>query len=388
MHTCFLFLALFLFAPAAAAQAPVPSSSKPDLEQMEKRLQNKQSEARSLKDKQKELNKELKATRGNLVDMAQDIKSNERKLSALEDRILKLSLEREEIEARLKDDQASIASLILALERIRRVPPEALILKPGAPYETAQTAMLLEDILPQIYERSERLKTDSQRLAEVVEDLRGDQKDLRAQKATLDKDYAQMEKMVAERERMVKSTTANYEERQEEIKVISAQARSLKDLVQRLDEDKQRQATRNVTRSAVYQQPASLPRSGEGQLPISGVIRVSYGETDEIGATSKGIKIEGRPYGLVTAPMGGKVQFAGHFKNYGELIILEHEKGYHTLIAGLERIDIVAEQVLNAGEPIGKLPGRQDGENPLLYFEVRHKGRPVNPATKIANLKS
>ncbi len=86
--------------------------------------------------------------------------------------------------------------------------------------------------------------------------------------------------------------------------------------------------------------------------------------------------------------MGGEIRFAGTFKNFGNMIIIEHEGGYHSLVAGLARIDTVVGQKVAPGEPVGVLPSGNP-ENPAeVYYELRLNGRPVNPARKFAELKS
>jgi murein hydrolase activator len=85
--------------------------------------------------------------------------------------------------------------------------------------------------------------------------------------------------------------------------------------------------------------------------------------------------------------MGGVVRYAGYFKNYGQIIIVEHQKDYHSLIAGLARIDTVVGQSVAAGEPVGVLAkSSSDGGKPTLYYELRLNGEPVNPARKFAGL--
>jgi len=84
--------------------------------------------------------------------------------------------------------------------------------------------------------------------------------------------------------------------------------------------------------------------------------------------------------------MGGIVRFAGYFKNYGNMLIIEHKNGYHSLIAGLEKIDTVVDQSVSAGEPLGNLYRTDNGKPPTLYFELRHKGKAINPARKFTEL--
>jgi septal ring factor EnvC (AmiA/AmiB activator) len=129
----------------------------------------------------------------------------------------------------------------------------------------------------------------------------------------------------------------------------------------------------------------ALKSLGDIQMPISGIIRTGYGASDYLGSASQGIKIEGRAGGLVVAPMNGVVRYKGSFKNYGNMIIIEHAKNYHSLVAGLAKIDTVVGQSVMAGEPVGAL-GAARGARPALYYELRQNGKPVNPARIFADL--
>ena len=78
--------------------------------------------------------------------------------------------------------------------------------------------------------------------------------------------------------------------------------------------------------------------------------------------------------------------FAGPFRGYGQLLIIEHGGGYHVLLAGLSRVDgTVGDEVLE-GEPVGVM-GSPPGLKPKLYFELRRNGRPVNPLPWLAARK-
>jgi septal ring factor EnvC (AmiA/AmiB activator) len=85
----------------------------------------------------------------------------------------------------------------------------------------------------------------------------------------------------------------------------------------------------------------------------------------------------------VVAPYDGQIVYAGAFRGYGEILIIEHGGRYHTLLAGLERVDAVAGQWILAGEPIGIMGSPQE-RSPELYLELRHAGQPVNPLPWLA----
>ncbi len=106
-------------------------------------------------------------------------------------------------------------------------------------------------------------------------------------------------------------------------------------------------------------------------LPAKGKIVALYGQDDENGVPRKGVVIATRDHAEVVAPYDGRIVFAGRFRHYGQLLIISHGEGYHTLLAGMSRIDGVVGQWVLAGEPLGQMGnGSSDGlpgSQPRLY---------------------
>jgi septal ring factor EnvC (AmiA/AmiB activator) len=366
------YLLLFL---ASVAFMPQPVMGEPSLKE---KLKQHEQKTETLQQEVKKIEKELSGTRSELVSIGKSIQANEKSLQDLEGRIAELEEQKSEIKISLQTDRKSMADFILALERIRRVPPEAMIARPDAPFRTAQSALLMGDIIPSLYKKAEDLKTNLKHLDEISADLKEKREREQKEAATLAGEQEKLAGLVDKREKLFEDTHADLEAEKVNVKKISQQARNLADLVTRLDRDR---AARKPEKKVV-----SVP-SGSSRLPISGIIRTRYDEPDSFGAPSKGVSIEGRAGALVVAPMGGVVRFAGHFRNYGNIVILEHEKGFHSLVAGLEKIDTVVGQSVSAGEPLGLLHRAENpGGKPALYYELRLNGRPVNPATKFAGL--
>jgi septal ring factor EnvC (AmiA/AmiB activator) len=119
-------------------------------------------------------------------------------------------------------------------------------------------------------------------------------------------------------------------------------------------------------------------------MPARGRTIVTYGERKAGEATiSKGLSIQTRSFAQVVAPYDGRVVYAGDFRGYGQILIIEHGGRYHTLLAGLDRIDAVAGQWLLAGEPVGMM-GRLESGDSMLYLELRRTGQPINPLPWLA----
>ena len=140
-------------------------------------------------------------------------------------------------------------------------------------------------------------------------------------------------------------------------------------------------AAEKATREANANRPQT-PNSfdqakGKMLFPARGRIIEQFNASAEGGLGKKGITIQTRSDAQVVAPFDGRVVFAEMFRGYGLLLIIEHADGYHTLIAGMTRIDAAVGQRLLAGEPVGVMGS--DDSKPALYVELRHNGQPINP---------
>jgi len=130
-------------------------------------------------------------------------------------------------------------------------------------------------------------------------------------------------------------------------------------------------------------------------LPAAGKRVVGFGERTELGATSKGIVLETRANARITSPSDGWIVYAGEFRSYGQLLIINGGGGYHVVLAGLTRIDVSVGQFVLAGEPVGAMgtsgpadqrppsrssSGKTQDAPPVLYIEFRKDGRPFDPS--------
>jgi septal ring factor EnvC (AmiA/AmiB activator) len=127
--------------------------------------------------------------------------------------------------------------------------------------------------------------------------------------------------------------------------------------------------------------------------PARGRILTHFGDATDTGGASKGLVLETRPGAQIVAPFDGRIAFEGPFRSYGQILIIEHGGGYHTVLAGLDRVDAVVGQWLLAGEPVGSMApaggsisGTPQGAGdlspagrPKLYLELRRNGQPVDP---------
>lgn len=121
-------------------------------------------------------------------------------------------------------------------------------------------------------------------------------------------------------------------------------------------------------------------------MPAQGRRVLAFGEKTQYGGQSKGMVLETRSAAQVTAPCDGWVVYAGEFRSYGQLLIINAGDGYHVLLAGLSQIDVQPGQFVLTAEPVGTMSGgakissaSAQSNAPVLYVEFRKDGRPIDP---------
>lgn len=142
--------------------------------------------------------------------------------------------------------------------------------------------------------------------------------------------------------------------------------------------------------------PAIAFHLAKSHLPMPALGRrvLAFGDKTQYGGQSKGIVIETRHGAQITAPCDGWIVYAGEFRSYGQLLIINAGGGYHVLLAGLSQIDVQPGQFVLASEPVGVMSGpsgkdaspkdssgsaKPQTNSPVLYVEFRKDGRPIDP---------
>jgi septal ring factor EnvC (AmiA/AmiB activator) len=234
---------------------------------------------------------------------------------------------------------------------------------------------------------------------------------LRADAISLAEDRARVRLLIEEKKnKRAASAEALTEERRRAV-ALAEQATSLRDLIALMEREiaAASRASAQADKAAVANErdrggrtPTSLGSADRltpavafadtrGLLPspANGRHIKRFGEKDDLGATAQGISIATRPSAQVNSPTDGWVVYAGPFRSYGQLLIINAGGGYHILLAGMERIDVQLGQFVLAGEPVAAMATPQlanaGGQGigsalPVLYIEFRKDGTPIDPA--------
>jgi len=391
-----MLLAIVWVVPAVAEsdKAPDGKDAGKRLEEVKRALGEGREKARQLKNKAQAIERDLATLRRDMVAAAHIIQEQERRAMGLVKALVELKAEEQAKLARFAARRVQLAGILVALQRVARYPPEALIAQPMPPADTMRSAILLRAVMPEIENRAHRLRDDLEGLSQARNEMAKKKTQLANVTAGLESEHQRLAVLFGQNTALKHRTLAERRTEARRLKSLAGEAATLRELLNRLNKSpriaprRQRpEAERRPppeTGATVAGLPAGLtgaPISGQrGKLPPPAVGRIvgRYGQTTRTGLTKKGISLQTASGAQVVAPYEGRVVYAGIFRGYGELLIIEHGEGYHSLLSGLARIDGTMGQWVVAGEPVGVM-GRPDNGKPVLYVELRRNGQPINP---------
>lgn len=323
--------------------------------------------------------------------LAARIQQSEAGIAAGEARLALIERQRAILRARLARKQAPLVRLTAALQKFSRRPLALSVLRPGSVREMVYLRAMLSTAVPQVEQRTADLRGEIQRGRTLRDDarqalavLRDGEKELLGRR----KELAALETRQRLASREVSGTAARESER---ALALAEEARDLDALVGKLDVaaalrrelaalpgpiPRPPQPSQSQVAMADVAPPAAVATPPAGyQLPVDGRTVTGFGTIAASGTRSEGITLAPRPGAQVVAPGRGRVAFAGPYRGYGQIVIVEHEGGWTSLVTGLARVDVQVGDRLVGGSPLGVAGAAR----PTVTLELRRDGEPVNP---------
>ncbi|MBZ9737574.1 MULTISPECIES: murein hydrolase activator EnvC family protein [unclassified Mesorhizobium] len=328
--------------------------------------------------------------------------------------------QQQKIRASLMARRDVLAEVLGALQRMGLNPPPAILVKPEDALSSVRSAILLGAVVPELRQQTDALLTDLKEQTRVTASIEAERARLTAAVGEQAAEKKRLGMLLEAKQKLEADTKAQMAAEQQRSEQLAAKASSLKDLIASLEAqaDKTRKAADAAKAAAAGQagsaesdgtapsgdQTASLqvpegnrltaaaPFSalqGQIALPVTGRIKRRFGADDGNGALMLGDMVATQSGAIVTAPADGNVLYAGPFRSYGQLLILNAGDGYHVVLAGMSRISVVTGQSVLAGEPVGAMGearvastsvSKNGNATPELYVEFRKDGKPVDPA--------
>lgn len=421
-------------APPAPVEAGNPASPDPATDDAALALRQKRDEvgrelqelARSMRvsdEKAAELQESIAALaktseslKQALIESAARRKDLERKIAAGEKKLADLGIREDEIRASFKDRRAILAEVLAALQRMGRNPPPALLVSPEDALASVRTAILLGAVVPGIRHETEKLAADLGELLRLRMEGQKETETLVATMSSRQEEERRMDMLLVENDRLSRKNTLELATEKRRAEELAARASSMEGLISSLEteirsvreaaekaraeeerlkrlSEEQRQKARELAASSSPDKNRIAPAYAFSdlkqklELPAAGEILRQFGDPDGTGHEAKGMVIASAPGSLVTAPADGWVVYAGEFRSYGQMIILNTGDGYHMVLSGMDRVSTGQGKFVLSGEPLAVMGEKRvasatalalETDRPTLYIEFRKDGKPVD----------
>jgi septal ring factor EnvC (AmiA/AmiB activator) len=352
-----------------------------------------------------------------LLATTEKVNAAGQKLAETQGRLETLNGSEDAIRRSLESRRDVIAEVLAALQRMGRTPPPALLAAPEDMLQTIRTSMLLGAVLPEMRAETEALAADLGDLVRLRQSIAAEHDRAAQESAELGRERQRLSALIDARQNALGTAERALNAERARAQDLARQASSLKELIARMESeiggarraaeearkaDEARQAAGlesgeagvkpNATpfKDAARLAPAIAFADAKGLLPLpaAGNVLRTFGTPDGFGGTEKGLFVATRARAVVASPSDGWIAFAGPYRTYGQLLIINAGQGYYIVLAGMERINVEVGQFVLAGEPVAAMG---DGAVktaaaiaigaalPILYVEFRKDGAAIDP---------
>lgn len=399
------------FAPATSAVRPAALSSTtvdPDHAEAERALKDQElaklrSSMELSAEKQAEiaaeiagLSRDQQALNDQLVTSAARVQTLEQSITDSEERLARGADNEARIRASLVARRSVLIAVLSTAQRIGRQPPPALVVSPEDALKAVRSAVVVGAVLPEVRLEAEALQSDLDALVTERTRAAAERDRLRADATAITEERQRLTLLIEKKKAESEARTADLTAEKTRAEDLAKHARSLEELIAGMKKALPAPRTETSAPSAAAPGtgrlgPAIAFADAKGRLipPVRGVNLQSFGDDNGLGGTSQGQSIATRAGARVVSPADGRVVYAGPFRSYGQLLILDAGDDYHIVLAGMERIDVQLDQFVLTGEPVGVMGNQRLASaaamdasvtQPVLYVEFRKGGTSIDPS--------
>jgi murein hydrolase activator len=330
--------------------------------------------------------------------LAARIQQVEAGIGIAEAQLALINTERRLLDIRLGERREPIVQLTSALQTLVRRPLSLSLLAPGSLRDTVYLGAVLDSTVPLVRETTADLRTELDRAAVLQAEARDTVAARRASEAQLAQRRTELVAM-AQRERIDARRAAGAADREAlRALALGERARDIDGLIEELEQVGDlrerlaalpgpipRPSDPSAARTAAAAPPPLPTPSATApprryRLPVDGRLVAAFGSREDGGGRRNGLQLLPRSGAQVVAPGAGRIVFAGPYRGYGTIVIIEHANGWTSLVTGLSELAARVGQNVVAGSPLGMAELR----DPLVALELRREGEPVNPLDFIA----
>jgi len=405
-------------ARADSAPPAQPAATEQQRADKEIELRGVEDTLRASEDQRRAIEAEIESVRADrarlaaaLIETTAKVQDAERDAAAAGDKLAGLNATADELSRSLESRRAVIADVLGALQRMGSDPPPAILVKPNDMSEAVRAATVMGAVIPELKSETESVRRDLDALARTRDSIAKERDELTQRSQTLAVDKMRLGALIDARQQSLASAQDALGSQRQRAAELGRQATSLKDFIARLDSEnaarKAAAAAAHATETAAAAEieararaapgadPARLrpqiafgDAKGEVPLPAAGAILKTFGSPDGLGGTEHGVSLATPAGATVSAPVDGSILFAGPYRTYGQLLIMDAGGGYYVLLAGMDRLSVESGEFVLGGEPIGVMGNGSvrmataaavGAARPVLYIELRKDGTAIDP---------
>jgi len=399
--------ALVFAVPDSWAQRDVgllePEEAQAELERATRESQRAEGRAARLSREAEAATEAADKTAREAASLAAQIQAAEADITAARARYSLAQAQRSALSDRLAERRQPLVRLTGALQTSARRPLALSALQPGSLKDLVYVRAVLDSAVPEIRQRTTALRAEleegrrlEQQAAEALASLRTSEEALQTRRAAL----AALETRQRLASREARSNAAREGER---ALALAEEARDLDGLIDSIDDAASLRRELAALPGPVMR-PRNLASGGSGsdsgevsgrgetiepsptpspastritgfQLPVQGRTIAGFGQMRDSGLRSTGLELAPASGAQVVAPASGRIAFAGPYRGFDRIVIIEHDGGWTSLVTGLERISAEVGDDVIAGAPLGAAGNNE----PRVTIELRRDGEPVNP---------
>jgi murein hydrolase activator len=330
---------------------------------------------------------EAEAAKSRAAAVAARIQAAEADISAAEARVTLIERMRADLRGKLAAQQEPAMRLMAALQTLARRPPALALVQPGSVDDLVHTRAILAGLMPQLRQKTVAIRAQIERSKTLRSDADRAVAALDASKQRLNEKRNELLALSAERRLAYDKLRGSALVEQDRAIALGEKARDIVDLMDDLTVDgsvRERLAAlpgpdlRPARPGDETAEPTLANETTQGslpyRLPVVGSVVTGLGEVSPSGVRSRGLTLAVRPLAQLVAPASGRIVFAGPYRGYGNIIIIDHGQGWTSLVTSIDALDVAVGDNLVQGSPIG----RAGAESPTITVELRRRNVPVD----------
>ncbi len=353
---------------------------KEELKELKKEIESHKKKLQDIKKTEKNLIEELQRVTRELNEIEKKITQKREKIKSLQ---LKITATEKEIKLysyQLENRKQYLAFRIREIHKLSYQPETLFIIlteddlnKALRKIRNSQKIISLDkELIAQYRSELNNLAIQQTQLKNLLYSLKKEEEELK------ETERAQIQKR-KEREALLVKIQKDKTAYERKIKELEENARRLTRLLQETEKKEKRAGKSDIT----ILEGEFTKRKGNLLWPVSGKIVAHFGNQRDpvfnVPMFRSGIYIQASPGTPVKAAAEGKTVYANYFKGYENLVIISHGEGYYTVYGNLSNLSVKEGNFVKSGQIIGIVSDKSNIDTSALYFEIRYRGKPLNP---------